>query len=294
MLYRNSPSRSKWQKSFIRNVFRKKTPKNSTFSKIIQNYIELLRQKEGHFPTSLCKFYSPTSDNILDIQKQRLWLSHPQSFNDPFDCHVGYDIEEYERRCLIQYIKSNIGTDQNKNDESFTTEELNRVQRSKTYVHHLESFYHGTEEYYDVKRKILEGKSEEFNRKIRDIISRLKEDIENKVVKIRRTNISVACFSELTKDDKFKKNIAMWSHYAENHKGFCVEYDFSFLNDKTSFVIEDHQYYDESYHQLYLDERLKAAIKAGLFPVIYTSSRVNIPFSQLNKIKIDEKGALLI
>ncbi len=159
-------------------------------------------------------------------------------------------------------------------------------------MHHLESFYHGTEEYYDVKRKILEGKSEDINRKIREIISKSKEDIENKIVKIRRANIRVACFSALTKDEKFKKNIAMWSHYADNHKGFCVEYDLSFLNDPTSFTIEDHKYYDESYHQIYLEERLRAAIKAGLFPVIYTSSRMNIPFTKLQSIKIDDDGNL--
>jgi len=26
------------------------------------------------------------------MKKQRLWLSHPSSFNDPFDCNTGYDV----------------------------------------------------------------------------------------------------------------------------------------------------------------------------------------------------------
>lgn len=292
MSYRTSPSRSKWQKSFIRNVFGKKTSINDTYSRIIQNNIELLTKKEENLPTKLCKFYSPTSDNILDIQKQCLWLSHPNSFNDPFDCHVGYDIEEYEKQFLIQYIKNNVDSNHEKTAENLTTEEMNRIQRSKTYVYYLESMYHGTEEYYDVKRKILEHKSDEFNRKIHNIISESKEDIENKIEIIRRTNIRVSCFSELIKNDNFKKNITMWSHYANNHKGFCVEYDLSFLNDKTSFTIENHQYYDESLQESYLDQRLKAIIKAGLFPVMYTSSRVNIPVSKLMKINIDDNGDL--
>jgi len=290
MFYRKTQSKSKWQKTFIRDVFQNKTSKQNTFSKIILQNLELLKPKEGNYPIKLCKFYSPTSDNILDIQKQRLWLSHPHSFNDPFDCHVGYDIEEFERRYLIQYIKNNFCDDQGQKKENFTTEELNRIQRSKTYVHHLESFYRGTEEYYDVKRKILEGKSEDFNRKVRELISKSKEDVENKVVKIRHANIRVSCFSALTKDDKFKEHIAMWSHYADNHKGFCVEYDLSFLKEPTSFEIEDHKYHDESYHQKYLDERLRASIKAGLFPIIYSSSRVNIPFTKLQNVKIDDDG----
>jgi hypothetical protein len=103
-------------------------------------------------------------------------------------------------------------------------------------------------------------------------------------------NFRVACFSEFNRNEGFKKDIQMWSHYADNHKGFCVEYDLSLLKETTVFSLDDHEYYREQ--PQYLDERLRAAIKGGLFPVIYTSSRVNIPISKLRKVRIDEIGDL--
>lgn len=212
MSYRTCKSKSKWQKSFIQNVFQKKTSKNETYSKIIQKNVEFLGQKNAHLPIKLCKFYAPTSDNILDIQKQRIWLSHPSDFNDPFDCHVGYDIEEYEKQSLIQYINKNIDSNHEESSEKFTFKDIDRIRRSKTFVHCLESMHHGTEEYYDVKRKILEYKSDEFKKEIRNRIANSQKDIENKIEKIRHTDIRVACFSELINKDNFKQNIAMWSH----------------------------------------------------------------------------------
>jgi hypothetical protein len=39
-----------------------------------------------------------------------------------------------------------------------------------------------------------------------------------------RNNIKITCFSE----ELF--SMPMWSHYANNHKGFCIEYDFTRLS----------------------------------------------------------------
>ena len=41
-----------------------------------------------------------------------------------------------------------------------------------------------------------------------------------------------------------------------------------------------------------MDERIKVLILAGLFPVIYTAIRVNIPKTKLQKIKLDNDGQL--
>lgn len=43
----------------------------------------------------------------------------------------------------------------------------------------------------------------------------------------------IRSFSEDTRKNKVYKNILMWSHYADNHKGFCIKYSFSesFVNN---------------------------------------------------------------
>lgn len=102
-------TRRKWQKHFIRDVFAKKNSSEDSFSKIVFKNPELIKseEKEGKLPQTLFKFYAPTSNNILDIRKKRLWLSHPKSFNDPFDCHVGADFENYEKHSLLGFIEKN-------------------------------------------------------------------------------------------------------------------------------------------------------------------------------------------
>jgi len=42
-----------------------------------------------------------------------------------------------------------------------------------------------------------------------------------------RLNVRVACFSA----QKHPKDMLMWSHYAKNHSGFCIEYDFVKLRE---------------------------------------------------------------
>ena len=74
--------------------------------------------------------------------------------------------------------------------------------------------------------------------------------------------IGVTCFAERP------DNILMWSHYANKHTGFCVEYDFSKL------------------------ESVEA--KLMLFPVIYSKKRPMLPmelfdFSDSNNVKLAER-----
>lgn len=58
-----------------------------------------------------------------------------------------------------------------------------------------------------------------------------------------RNNIKITCFSEKL------FSMPMWSHYANNHTGFCIEYDFtrlSYENDLTKYLFpvgyESHRY----------------------------------------------------
>lgn len=283
MYFRNYKSRKKWEKTFINNVFSHKTVNHDTFSKIILNNTKLLEGKSSHLPKSLFKFYSPTSNNIIDIKKQRLCLSHPRTFNDPFDCHTGYDIESYEKHTLIKYIKELGCVDVKNTQDGFTIDEFDRLSRSTTYEY---NWCGKTEEYVTVLWELLKNKSEDFNRIIRDLIYKSRNEADAKIEKLRNVNIRVACFSALDRYKNFNDIIQIWSHYADNHKGFCVEYDISPLKEPICFSIKDYEYYKEQ--SKYMEERIKVLILGGLFPVIYTANRVNIPKTKLDTIKFDK------
>ena len=64
----------------------------------------------------------------------------------------------------------------------------------------------------------------------------------------RMENNGVSCFS------KSKENILLWSHYADSHKGICLEFDIS--KDKDFFTAPHFMDYSEKYLDFnYLKER---------------------------------------
>lgn len=292
MSFWNYKSKKKWQKSFISNVFANKTKRLDTFSKIIMNKPELLNDKNIHIPKSLFKFYAPTSDNISDIKKQRLWFSHPRTFNDPFDCHTGYDVTSYEKHSLLEHIKKIGFVDQENSKKGFTLDDFNRIQISTTEYEF--DWRKNTEEYWSALNKLSDGKCEEFQRDIYSLKIKYRNEVKTKIEKLRNVDIRIACFSELDsnnfphKNNDFECMIQMWSHYADNHKGFCVEYDMSHLHPSKLLPLK-YKKYNDSQNE-YMAERTTLLTVAGLFPVIYTANRVNIPRTKLQQIKIDDSN----
>lgn len=281
-----SKSQKKWQKNYIKTVFDSSNDKKKNFSKIILQNLEFVNEKNKHLPDYLFKYYAPTSENILDIKYKRLWLSHPTQFNDPFDCNIGYDKDSYDKKCLIDFIEKSNFFENNETSSIVTLEEKNRL--LKSHSDEISYWDPKKESYIDAKRKILDSKNDELQRKIYQYIDRNIKDVDIKIEKLKNTNIRVAYFSKLDKYDEFFKQISMWSHYADNHKGFCVEYDISSLKDQMKLSIND--FYNK--RDDYLNERSKLLIKAGLFPVIYTSGRINIPKTKLSKITFNEFGEI--
>lgn len=290
MIIRTRNKKRKWQRRFIKRIFESSDDKKKYFSKIMLQNIKLINDKNEYLPKYLFKYYSPTSENILDIKYQRLWLSHPKYFNDPFDCNIGYDIENYEKHCLINFIKENGCVNEGNKLDGFTFDDKNRIHSSRLGNYY--SMYNNIESYYDAKRKILETKSEEFQRNVRNFLNTKLHQVDYKIEKLKDINIRVGCFSELDKYDEFPNQIAMWSHYADNHKGFCIEYDLEILKKDIHFSLDDREFYYDSKNE-YLTERNEAIIKASLFPIEYTANRINIPVTKLNQIKIDSSDKII-
>lgn len=290
MWYSSRKSQKKWQKTFLKDVFDKKQNIDDAFTRLVINDVSFLKQKENYFPKTICKYYAPTSHNILDVQQQRVWLAHPSSFNDPFDCSLGCDIEEYEKKSLIKYIEANDLIDKEDTTECFTTEEFNSIYNSTTNYELTYHFLSKHKGYWNVLWDLYKKKSDSFERRIDKFRREARKEAETKIDLLRNINIRVACFSEFNQHDGFNKKIQMWSHYAANHKGFCVEFDLSFLKEEKEKPLESHEFYSNP--EQYLDEKLRDTIKGCLFPVIYTSSRTNVPVTKLLKLKkekIDSK-----
>ena len=268
-----------WQKKFITDTFEVAKENNCNYSKALIYNLKLLNRKNKYIPNSIFKFYSATPENLFDIRNRVLWMPSPQYFNDPFDCYLSLNTDEYEKRYLLNVIKKQNLLDELNIENAFTLVEFNKLWNSYT-----KERYYSSEEWSSVLRNIMEKKSEEFDDKIRRILRQCRVEIEDKLSYLQTKKIRVSCFSSFKSIDDFLKNILMWSHYSDNHRGFCVEYDMSSF--KKSF--EENVSPDDFHHNkdIYLDGKMRFSIKAGLFPVMYGSQVVSLPTRELLKSKI--------
>ena len=76
------------------------------------------------------------------------------------------------------------------------------------------------------KQTIHLSENGNFNDVYEGLPSSQLQDLTSKDLILLNDAARITCFSE-TND-----NLLMWSHYADSHKGFCVEYDLKLLNRK--------------------------------------------------------------
>lgn len=271
----------KWQTKLIKELFRGENGKECSFTNLALKNIEWVNSKGKYLPKELYKFYSPSPENIDDIKNQVIWLANPKDFNDPFDCQIGYATDKYEKSCILDFAQKQDCT-KTSNDEILTDQDIKRIKDST--LGQIGYWDTKTEEYQSVIYDILKSKTEAFHRKFNEYTNRKKQDADSKVNQLKNINIRVTCFSNLDYED-FYRQLAMWAHYADNHKGFCVEYDISKLQENIELSNSLNSFYVEEQRSAYLDERIQIVTKAGLFPVQYTSQRVNIPIKILKQSK---------
>ena len=92
------------------------------------------------------------------------------------------------------------------------------------------------------------NKSKDFQLIINSFYVDIVRGCDRKVDFIRNMPFRISCFSNFNDEEELGKNTTMWSHYADNHTGFCIKYSTKFNSE------------------IYND-----VIRCGLFPVIYTS-----------------------
>lgn len=229
--------------------------------------------KYENTPSSLYKYKSfDDEEHSLELlQEDKMWLSKPTSFNDPFDCALKLSVKDLTKEYIVEvFIDGNL--DYYK-EFGITEKELMKLKRKKDPIHELVKLY--------VKKSKANLTLKERTKLIEEEENRIKNyDLDIK----HKENLHVACFSETN------ESILMWSHYANKHKGFCVEYDFKKLgmnNPFTRFIFP--VIYTESIFDMsdYLDRYDK-----GFDNVLKKYMGSINPNDILEGIKIPEKGNL--
>lgn len=182
--------------------------------------------------------FSPINAYALrNLQQNQIFFNNPLRFNDPFDTFHPAKITEISNEKFVDiYCK----TIKRKFDKKILLGILeNNISKKELYEFcdkHLDYFFDfkNTENNKVIKNKLQfldyienqEGSRDEFIDNIGGFFSQIKRHIEGSMVQtmnqIRKdlfSKIGVTCFS------KNNLNLLMWSHYADSHQGFCLEFD---------------------------------------------------------------------
>lgn len=186
-----------------------------------------IRIEKMNLPKKLFRYRSLSEEFTFEnLKKNKLWISSPDKFNDPYDTFINLDIDLF----LEEFWK---------NDPELKEEisELSGKERR-------------------ILRRYIEREKENCEKEI-------KKEIEN----LRKT-IGIACFSESY------DNILMWSHYADYHKGICLEYDFAEINMMTNSILLPIIYENKFEHLInYIDikkDKIDTEEAMKLFLIKYT------------------------
>lgn len=195
----------------------------------------------------------------LALKTNDIYLSNPSNFNDPYDCGI-YINREKHWNYFINYYARLMGIENKDNSKELLIEKLKKFFDKTLDIETSINFNycHTEEERLRLSIFIYKVRNYSFEKvPVPDkicygILKALNDDFLEK-----KNNLTdkflVSC---LTTE---KDNILMWSHYANNHKGFCIEYDLS----------------EAKNNYLKLNEEEKNTFN-NLFPVVYSENRKEI------------------
>lgn len=184
------------------------------------------------FNLEMINDYSYIHNAVINIEKWKfeafeglVFPSSPLYFNDPYDCEFCFQPEvldcTIERTTYIQLLERRFSLKQDEKNRLLYSDNIERA--------------------LDI---VLQTHGEKLSASWKNIIIEALSDGMEEI----RDAVRVVCLSEVF------DSMLMWSHYSQNHTGYCLEYDF----DETDIF---HKY---------------------LYPVIYTKDRYAISKDEMS------------
>lgn len=216
------------------NAWKENYKKMLLSSKDSTQFENAIIYKNLHLPKKIYKYCKVTEHNLNNLENNQISLNFPINFNDPFDCAMCIDWQQSIKTLFIQ----------NK-DKYFQNIDV------KTKSEILERINNGEAPEEVIINVLNPSKDARKNQQFLEFTNELQKTYINEISNKFQVKALVSCFSD--KSD----NILMWSHYTDNHKGFCVEYDISNRDLQNDDFIN------------------------MLHPVVYTKDFLNIDYSQI-------------
>ena len=137
-----------------------------------------------------------------------LFLSPPDSFNDPYDCDFVVDSSFLNEPAAREICYESLLQMQTLSDE-----EKQEIHKNKQKIINT--------------RSLLDALETALHAEVSTDIEAMLMRIVNESFQEIKREFRVLCFSELN------DSMLMWSHYSHNHAGFCIEYKFQNIVNAT-------------------------------------------------------------
>lgn len=173
----------------------------------VQNYSAALDLKRANIPLKLYRYRSMNNVSFVidEICTGEIYLAHPKELNDPFDsCSLMKSDQPAHYFTDQSVFRQSLR-------EHFSDEFLNQVFKSKDWYNELMRLV-------AQESTSPENYKQAFQALVRVVMDELL-DVNKAFNQMVHNTSRLACFT--TKFD----NLPMWSHYALNHSGVCLEYE---------------------------------------------------------------------
>lgn len=199
-----------------------------------------------HIPSRLFRYRDCSEMNLDAFNEDKLYAVTSEMFNDPYDCLFRYDKEGLLNSIMMGMSK----------DVVYALR--NHFLSGGDFPDLLYSVY--PKELLDNAKVSIKNAGDDMIEEYGSITEKIKNNIEisidkltDEAVKTVKQMAFIACFSEDI------HSVRMWSHYANSHKGFALEYDLRAL-----------QMQCVNCNQL---KQCKRAVVGNVYPVIYDNQR---------------------
>lgn len=195
-----------------------------------QEYLNLLNPKTGHeigfeealnlkvqnMPSAFYKYRScdDIGLNIISLELQSEWLADPTTFNDPYDSSLSINTN----RLGNEHLRQNVGSliNQFASGLGIGKKEIEKISQSSFPAEDLFILIASKDKDF----QHLEANS--IKKEVGKVMEKFIGEAADRFTHLIKSGLKICSFSE--RND----SVLMWSHYAQNHTGFCVEYDFRF------------------------------------------------------------------
>jgi hypothetical protein len=168
--------------------------------------------KRENTPQRLYRYRAPTPRSLENLRLNAVWLAPASDFNDPFDSAASIDFEPALQSLLGRELRPE---QRSRLPEQAWATDIAPHDRVAALDELLTAAV--VEQLGEDKRHAAAG----F---FRESLLKHSADATGRFSRSWQRELKIACFTEVP------DSTVLWSHYAKDHTGFCVEYDLASLD----------------------------------------------------------------